>query len=289
MRNFPTQRFGPWSGINTVADSSELPPGALLDAVNVDVTADGAIESSISWERVAQGSAHSLVHYEGRTYGVLDGVIHSFDVEGAEPIAPCVGEVWWREIRGELTYVDASGLFQLLPEHQRYPGYAADDGDLDDVIVEMPGGRFLTYWAGRAVVASGRRLLFSRPLRYGAHNPLLDYYTMPKRVTWLEALPDGIYVGQPDSVEFLAGTALGQLTRRTVAGRSAEHAYKLVPMSMFREAGDGQAVVFLTERGFALGLQGGTVQYPQAAALRELPLFRGRLVVFGNRVYALRG
>ena len=140
------------------------------------------------------------------------------------------------------------------------------------------------------LVARGNSLLWSEPLRYGLYNPLTNFIQFEERVSWLAPLASGIYVGLRSSVRFLRGSDPGAFVQLRVAGPSWARSGAVVKADgMDPEVSQGAAevAVWLSARGFSVGLPSGAVLYPQADRLAELPLGAGRLVVLGDRITVL--
>ena len=285
--------LGPWpKGMANTLRSTEYPADALLDAVNVNIRRDGTAVTRLDWEQVLPGNAHSFFRHEGRAFAVVDGDLCELDPAGATTLMAGAGPVNWTVLNGKPVFATSQSVFEidgtLVSE---VSGVDIDDLDMDDELIPLPGGQWVEYWNGRLVVARGASLLFSEPLRYGAHNPMTGYVRFPKRVEWVAPLEDGIYVGLRGSVVFLQGNTPSQLTQKTVAQGSAPGmAITVTGEHLSQElAATPRVAVFFTPSGFTVGLPNGRVVYPQNNAVRNLPLFRGRLLQSGGRIYAVRG
>lgn len=285
--------IGPWPRgiVNTVRDTA-LPGDALADAVNVNIRRDGSVVTRPSWEIVLAGDAHSFFRHGDRAYAVVDNELCELDSTGATPLMAGVGRVSWTALMGQPAFATSSAVYTIDGNSVvEVSGVGVDEFDLEDELIPMPGGQWVEYWNGRLVVARGTSILFSEPLRYGAHNPVTGYIRMPSRIEWMVALEQGIYVGLRDTVVFLQGTSLGELSRTIVAKHSAPGmGIAISGEHLSQELANTQRVaVFFTSSGFTLGLPSGRVVYPQNGTVRNLPLFRGRLFESGGRIYAVRG
>lgn len=147
----------------------------------------------------------------------------------------------------------------------------------------MPTGKWLRYWRGRILTAKGRVLRFSEPLAYHVHDAQHGHIQFPQRITFVEPVDGGIWVGQVDHVLFLAGTALNGLavvrkpTKPPVSGSS-----KLLPAEV---AGGGEiAVVWLAENGFVGGTTDGGIREIHAGILKGIAGASGQTVVLDRRL-----
>lgn len=281
--------LGPWpSGLWNAVPAASIPANGLAEAMNVDVSEAGAVTRRAAWSLIDATPAHSLFHYNGRTYGVSAGEVGALDASGFTPIAPVTGRLDWTVLNAEPVFCDRDnvrvirgGVVEPIPLTVR-----EDEAEL--MLSPLPGGQQIEYWAGRLVVARGNSLLFSEPLRYGAHDPLRGFIQFEQRIYWFAPLDTGIYVGLRDSVRWLAGTSPGEMLQTRVGGRSWRGASAVIGTEQLNpEIQAEQAALWMTPSGFAVGLPSGNVIYPQTARLKNIPLQSGRMVVDGDRVTVL--
>ena len=284
--------LGPWpKGMANTLRKTEYPLDVLADAVNVDIRIDGTAVTRVDWEQVLPGDAHSFFRHEDRAYAVIDGDLCELDDSGAAVLMSSTGRINWTVLNGKPVFATSQSVYEIEGTVREVSGVTPDDLDMDDELIPLPGGQWVDYWNGRLVVARGSSLLFSEPLRYGAHNPMTGYVRFASRVEWVAPLEGGIYVGLRGSVVFLQGNTPSQLTQKTVAQGSAPGmAITVTGEHLSQElAATPRVAVFFTPSGFTVGLPTGRVVYPQNNAVRNLPLFRGKLLQGGGRIYAVRG
>lgn len=272
--------------------ATEYPATTLADAVNVNIRRDGTAYTRLSWEQVLSGNAHSFFRHRDRAFAVVNGTLNELDSSGMTSLMSGVGEVSWDVLNDEPVFATSQSVYKVTGSGVgEVSGVEPDEFDMDDELVPLPGGQWLNYWNGRLIVARGASLLFSEPLRYGAHNPMTGYVRFPRRIEWVAPLEAGIYVGLRGSVVFLQGSTPSQLTQTVVAQGSASGMALTVTGEHFSQelAATPRVAVFFTPSGFTIGLPNGSVVYPQAETVRNLPLFRGKLVQGGGRIYAMRG
>lgn len=278
--------LGPWSKGMVIRDRlTEIPPDGLADVVNADVREDGSVVTRNDWDLVLTSDAHSFFSYNSKYWAVVNNNLCELTDTGANVITNVVSRLSWSVLNGKPIYTDGVGVFEVDGSTVRQLTVSRDDFDFSSVLIDMPGGQYLGVWNGRVVVARGASLLFSQPLRYGAHNPLTDYIEIRKYIEWLAPLETGIFFATEDKVYWLEGASPDQATLRVVAGKSAPAAALVVPSSVFGQEGRGQFVVFFTQDGFAVGAADGTVTYPQAGTIQKLPLRRGRIILHQHRLF----
>ena len=146
----------------------------------------------------------------------------------------------------------------------------------------MPGGHFVRYWRGRLLVARGRTLYFSDPLRYGLYDQSRGFVTFEAKIDFIESIETGIFVAlRGIGVIFLAGDTPERWERRVADVVPAQPGTSgLVPtalMDLKLQQKPEWVAVWFTDKGFALGLPSGNVMYPQADLLSGLPLGTGSL------------
>lgn len=147
----------------------------------------------------------------------------------------------------------------------------------------MPSGKWLRYWRGRILTASVRTLRFSEPLAYHVHDERHGHIQFPQRITFVEPVDGGIWVGQVDHVLFLAGTTLSSLVVvRKQAKPPVSGSSKLLPAEV---AGGGEiAVVWLAENGFVGGTTDGGIREIHAGILKGIAGASGQTVVLDRRL-----
>lgn len=198
---------------------------------------------------------------------------------------PAGSRVYRTQHDGDVLYRCASGVSGDVLIGAGEIGKAADTQHLDP----MPAGEFVRAWRGRLLVASGRHLYASEPLRYGLHSRRHGFITMPTRIRWIEPVEGGIFVGQVDGVRFLRGNAWGELAvEMTGAAPPLSRASTRIEPALlaFDEQPSGECAIWLSPRGFVIGLPGGQVVEPQAQRIR-LAGTRGEIAVNDRRVVAI--
>lgn len=291
--------LGPWqAGMVTAISPTAIRAApdrsgaaGLLDALNVDIDRAGAVERRQTWALLDAQPAHSLFEHAGTTYGVVGGVLSILADDGYVALTSVTGKLAWTVLNGEPCFVSASGVYLVRGQTViQVPAGTSTDDEAELLLRSLPGGSQVAYWNGRLLVVRGNSLLWSEPLRFGVYNPLTNFVRFEERIGWIAALDTGIYVGLRNSVRFLRGSDPAAFSQLVVAGPSWSRSGAVIPAAGIDPdiaQGAPKVAVWLSQRGFALGLPSGAVLYPQADRLAELPLGAGRLVVMGDRITVL--
>ena len=151
----------------------------------------------------------------------------------------------------------------------------------------MPTGLYLGYWRGRLLTARANVLRFSEAMAYHIHDQRHGYVQMPQRITFVQPVDTGIWVGQVDHVAFLQGASLESLELQTKATKAPVpgSAIKVKAEVLGEMAGGGsECAVWLAENGYVVGTAGGAVVEPMAKVMKGVRASAGATVVFGDRL-----
>lgn len=152
----------------------------------------------------------------------------------------------------------------------------------------MPTGLYLAYWRGRLLTAKGNVLRFSEPMAYHLHSERHGFIQMPQRITFVQPVEGGIWVGQVDHVAFLQGASPDSLSviRKASAGPVPGSAI-LVPADVVGTnlAGGGSPVaVWLAENGYVAGTSEGGLVEIHSNVMRGITASAGTSVVLDRRL-----
>ena len=151
----------------------------------------------------------------------------------------------------------------------------------------MPTGLYLGYWRGRLLTARANVLRFSEAMAYHIHDQRHGYVQMPQRITFVQPVDAGIWVGQVDHVAFLQGASPESLELQTKAAKAPVpgSAIKVKAEVLGEMAGGGsECAVWLAENGYVVGTAGGAVVEPMAKVMKGVRASAGATVVFGDRL-----
>ena len=129
------------------------------------------------------------------------------------------------------------------------------------------------YWRGRLLVARGTTLYFSQPLRYGLGDPRTDFVQEAHKITLLEPVENGVFVGTKAGVFFYAGTSPKDWARtKTGALAPIAGTGTKVPSSVFggrlAEMLQGDVALWLSTNGYVIGTNDGQIVQPQSSRIR---------------------
>lgn len=151
----------------------------------------------------------------------------------------------------------------------------------------MPAGRYLNYWRGRLITARANIIRFSESLAYHLHDERHGFIIMPQRITFLQPVSGGLWVGQVDHVAFLAGQSPEQMTvvRKALRAPIPDSA---IPLSAdtageLAGAGDG-AVLWLADNGYVVGMPSGEVVELQRGVMSGIAGRAGTSVELERRI-----
>lgn len=151
----------------------------------------------------------------------------------------------------------------------------------------LPGGHIVTAWMGRLLVARGRTLVFSSPLRYGLYNPTQDFVELSSRITMVCPVNDGVYLADSQRCYRLIGTDPANWTLHPLdAAPPPIGASAVLDGSMFNDIPAVPVACWLSGKGFALGLPDGQVALVQEKRLRLPMPSKSWLAVFNRRLFA---
>lgn len=154
---------------------------------------------------------------------------------------------------------------------------------------QLPPGEIVRFWRGHLVTARANTLYFSEPFRYGVTSLSYGFMRFPSGIRFLEPVDGGLYVGQSDGVLFLSGNSQRELnvnrtdsavpiSRSAIIMKSSD----LYPM----EGVNGETVVWLTEKGYSVGLASGQVLNMQSNRIR-LSGSRAQTVLAGDKIVSI--
>lgn len=200
----------------------------------------------------------------------------------------CTAQVYMTQQNGDVLYRRGTiprGIGAFIQGNQA-PGRVAETQHLR----QMPTGHTVRWWRGRLVVASGRALYISEPMRPHLYSPRFGWVQLPNRVTLLECVEGGIWTADAWGPRFLAGTDPAQLDmQRFSAPAPIERCSALVPAELLppETAGTSPAAVWLSTQGWTIGTSTGQLIAPNARSLTIPTADRGCVVVHNRRLTAL--
>jgi hypothetical protein len=289
MPPVPDLVLGPWvAGLVNSVDEWSIPKDGLLTADNVDIDRSGRVESRHKWDLLDSANYTSIYELNGITYAVRNSFVGIVGASTFTALASVAGPIAWTSLSGKPVYTDfetvriiEGEIVSALPS-----GYYQGEEEDQYQLQLLPGGSEIHYWQGRLLIVRGNSLIWSEPLRYGVYSEARNKYPLGERITWIAPIESGIFVGLRKKVVFLRGTNPEEFNRRTVSGPSAP-GVAAVYDTRHRGEGAGEVALWLSDVGIAIGQPSGTVVYPQAKRLNNIPLLPGKMFIEGDRVFVL--
>lgn len=227
MATTPAQRIGPFPlGMDNRAPDYrlKLPEGAghlLRDALNVDVTAQGAVKTRAGYaQSVAGTDCHSLWAPLSGAFALYvdDGTLYRLDAAGAR-IAVAAGfgrttPVRYVEVNEAIYFTDGVRVGSYHPAAGPTPRWA-DAVPItvgEQPLTPMPAGQHIAYHGARLLVAVGNALIYSEPFTPHLRDEARGFELFPAPITCLAAVEAGVFV-VADKTYFLAGGLPAQAVR----------------------------------------------------------------------------
>ncbi len=152
----------------------------------------------------------------------------------------------------------------------------------------MPSGRYLAYWRGRLLTARANVLRFSEPLAYHLHDERYGFIQLPQRITFVQPVAGGIWVGQRDHVVFLSGDSPDAMAVQRKASRPpVPGSATLMPAEAAGAelaTGGSPVAVWLAENGHVVGTSEGGLVELHAGVMDRITAEIGHSVVLERRV-----
>jgi hypothetical protein len=173
-----------------------------------------------------------------------------------------------------------------------FPNYTvaetASGGDCNtQFLTPMPAGEFITWLGGRLYTAKFGTLYFSEALRPHLYNRAHNVIPFSGYISFVEAVTDGLYVGDSRGVWFLGGTDPTQFTLKLVSPhRAVRRSGTKVGPGFFPESkvpSPNPVVLWLGVAGYVVGMDGGTTAELQSDRVRVPLGLVGRTTVLVRR------
>lgn len=150
----------------------------------------------------------------------------------------------------------------------------------------MRTGKFLKLWRGRLLTADKNMLYFSQSLNFHLHDERYDFVALPQRITFVEPVESGIWVGQSNTVVFLSGADVKELNLVQTGAKAPVPGTALrVNSDLLGEAAAGLgAVLWLAENGYCIGTPSGNLIEAHANTLKGITAKAGQSVRFDDRI-----
>lgn len=255
----------------------DKPPAPISDD-NVENTNPSSRSVAISWLRGSMESSLSDYVTAGESANIVLPMVFDPTVTGVNIYATNVGGTDM-QLAGTVSR-DATN-FAITKDHKL--GMAAQFAHLSP----MPTGKFLCYWRGRLIAATANVIRFSEPLAYHLHDERHGFIQTSQRVTFIQPVENGLWVGQSDHVIFIQGTNPDDMT---ISIKSAQapvpNSAIQIPSNDIGEAAEGGSLVtvWLASNGYVAGSSAGQIIEYQAGRISNISAQSGTTVRFDRRL-----
>ena len=255
----------------------DAPPAPIAND-NVENTKPSSRSVAISWLRGLMESSLSDYVTAGESANIVLPMVFDPAVTGVNIYATSVGGT---DMQLAGTMDRAATNFAISKDHKL--GMAAQFAHLSP----MPTGKYLCYWRGRLITATANVIRFSEPLAYHLHDERHGFIQTSQRVTFIQPVENGLWVGQSDHVIFIQGTNPDDMT---ISIKSAQapvpNSAIQIPSNDIGEAAEGGSLVtvWLASNGYVAGSSAGQIIEYQAGRISNISAQSGTTVRFDRRL-----
>ena len=267
-----------YDGLSVEKLTIGTPPTPMLNAVDGSLF-EGTYNLAISWSKNGRESALSnIMTFEGEG-GIHLVLPHNYS-EDADQVTIYMTERNGSELLKVVTLPVITATFTVT-----------NDKDLTRAaqfqnLSPMRTGKFLKLWRGRLLTADKNLLLFSQALNFHLCDERYDFIALPQRVTFVEPVESGIWVGQSNGVVFLSGSDVRDLRLVQTGAKAPVPGTALrVNSDLLGEAAAGlESVLWLAENGYCVGTPSGNLVEAHANTLKGITAKGGQSVRFDDRI-----
>lgn len=267
-----------YDGANAVKLTIDTPPPPMAHSADGSLL-EGSYNLAISWSK------------DGRESGLSDTITVECQ-GGIELILPYNYLDDADQTTIYMTERNGSELLKVATLPVNTPSFTVGhDKDLTRAaqfqhLSPMRTGKFLKLWRGRLVTADKNMLYFSQALNFHLCDERYDYIALPQRITFVEPVESGIWVGQSNSVVFLSGNDVRDLRLVQTGAKSPVPGTALrVNSDLLGELSAGlESVLWLAENGYCIGTPSGNLVEAHANTLKGITAKGGQSVRFDDRI-----
>lgn len=267
-----------YDGLSVEKLTIGTPPTPMLNAVDGSLF-EGTYNLAISWSKNGRESALSnIMTFEGE--GGIHLVLPYNYSEDADQAVIYMTERNGSELLKVATLPVITATFTINSDKDLTR--AAQFQNLSP----MRTGKFLKLWRGRLLTADKNMLYFSQALNFHLCDERYDYIALPQRVTFVEPVESGIWVGQSNSVVFLSGNDVRDLRLVQTGAKAPVPGTALrVNSDLLGELSAGlESILWLAENGYCIGTPSGNLVEAHANTLKGITAKGGQSVRFDDRI-----
>lgn len=154
----------------------------------------------------------------------------------------------------------------------------------------MRSGAYLKIWRGRLLSVQRNILYFSEPMAFHLTDERYNFLQFAQRITFIEPVESGVWIGQVDHVVFLRGNdPKGMIQERKPSTRPISGSSNIVKSEMLIPdiAQGADTAVWLAENGYNLGTSQGQLIEIQSNHLHNITAKSAQLVGFDQKIMAV--
>ena len=274
-----------YNGTSAVRLTLDTPAAPQLLSASGGSIAPGKIQAAISWLRNGQESGLSeLTSIDLNAQSILNVTFPMCLDSSVTHVRLYLTDLDGGELKQAADYPieNLSASLPLIADL----GRAAQFQYLDS----MRTGKYLKLWRGRLWVAQSNVLYFSEAMAFHLTDPRYNFIQFPERITFVEPVEGGIWVGQVTHVVFLRGADVrGMSMERKTSKRPVNGGSLFVEseeLAQYASGGLGCAM-WLAENGLVIGMADGGMVELHGGILQGISADSAHLVRFEQRILAL--
>lgn len=255
----------------------DKPPAPIADD-NVENAKPSSRSVAISWLRGSMESSLSDYVTAGESANIVLPMVLDPTITAVNIYATSLGGT---DMQLAGTVNSNATSYKIEADHAL--GMAAQFAHLSP----MPTGKYLCYWRGRLITVTANVIRFSESLAYHLHDERHGFIQTSQRVTFIQPVENGLWVGQSDHVIFIQGT---QPDDMTISIKSAQapvpNSAIQIPSNDIGEAAEGGSLVtvWLASNGYVAGSSAGQIIEYQAGRISNISAQSGTTVRFDRRL-----
>lgn len=264
----------------------DTPPSVQLHAVSGGSFTKGSIHVAIAW--LKQGQESGLSESVKIETSELNGISINFPLCMDERVTH-VRLYMTDQNGGELRQVDEDYPIDQLNVQYMKPPILGRSAQFKH-FTPMPHGKALRLWRGRLWSFERNVLCFSEAMTFHLTDPRYNFIQFPERISFIEPVEGGIWVGLITRVVFLRGTDARSMSMEPKASqRPVANGSLFVESDQLAEyasSGLGCAM-WLAENGLVIGTADGSLVELHAGRLQGISGNTAHLVRFEQKIMAL--
>lgn len=254
----PFVEVGAFKGINNVDDTISFGAGFLSEANNVDIDNQSLISRRSGYTLKLAGNFQSIFGGSNILLAVKDGNLVEVDDDfssynilhsnvGTLPMS-------YVEVNNKIYYTNGIVIGYVQNGESYQLKEPAETGRS-----KLPAGHIIEYYHGRLYTAKGNVIYYSDAMNLEQIQTRKNFIQLNSRIAMLKAVRDGLYTAD-GSIKFLSGMIPNEFSVNILSN------YNVIENTAVRMDGsylnlgnpiDGKVIYMATERGFAIGMNGG--------------------------------